>query len=91
MNPSHRSVTTSFAALILLYGVLAGAAPAGQAPAKPGRVESARFDVVRTSVPIRIDGVLDEEAWAAAPKIPVPISWTATTPIRSSSTTTSAS
>jgi hypothetical protein len=63
---------------LTLAALLAGPAPAAQAPDKPApsaRVESARFDVVRASVPIRIDGVLDEEAWAAAPKIPVPFEW----------------
>jgi hypothetical protein len=63
---------------LLLPILFAGPALAGQAadkPAKPARVESTRFDVVRASAPIRIDGVLDEEPWTAAPKIPVPFEW----------------
>jgi hypothetical protein len=75
MTTARRSAPRILASLVLLCGILAGAAPGAQAPAKPERVESTRFDVVRTSVAIRIDGVLDEEAWAAAPKIPVPFEW----------------
>ncbi|HSA95627.1 MAG TPA: DUF5916 domain-containing protein, partial [Acidobacteriota bacterium] len=55
---------------VLLVGVLAG-----QTPAKADRAPSSRFDVVKASVPVKIDGVLDEACWGAAPKIPVPFEW----------------
>jgi len=68
MPTTSRTVLTAIASLALLGGLQAAPAPSGQAPARPQ-------NVVRASVPIRIDGVLDEEAWAAAPKIPVPYEW----------------
>jgi len=43
--------------------------------AKPTRVESARFQVTKVSSKIEVDGVLDEEAWVAAPAIPLPFEW----------------
>ena len=46
-----------------------------QAPAKPEAVRSARFDIAKAAVPIKIDGVLDEECWTAAPPIPLPYEW----------------
>ncbi len=61
--------------VLSLCAVLAVPALPSQAPARPERVESARFDVPKASVPIRIDAVLDEEAWAAAPVIPLPFEW----------------
>jgi hypothetical protein len=54
---------------------LTGFASSSQVPAKPERVESARFQVTRAPSKIEIDGVLDEEAWAAAPVIPLPFEW----------------
>ena len=39
------------------------------------KVESPRFDVPRASSKIRIDGVLDEEAWQTAAVIPLPFEW----------------
>jgi hypothetical protein len=63
-------------------GLSAGPIPAlaaptarAQAPAQAADVSSAHFEIVKASVPIRIDGVLDEEAWAAAPAIPLPFEW----------------
>lgn len=59
-----------------LLGVsLAGFASPSQAPAKPARAESARFQVTQAPSKIEVDGVLDEEAWAAAPAIPLPFEW----------------
>jgi hypothetical protein len=75
MNKIPARLSRSLAALSLFGGILAAQALLGQAPAKPGRAESSRYDVFRTSTPIRIDGVLDEDAWAAAQKIPVPFEW----------------
>ena len=67
------------AVAFLLVAVLASLplAPAAgaQDQPKPARIESARFEVPRASAPIKIDGVLDEEAWAAAPRIPLPFEW----------------
>ncbi len=64
-----------FLSTLAICSVLAWPAPAVQAPAAPGNVPSARFDVVKASGPVKIDGVLDEEAWAAAPAIPLPFEW----------------
>jgi hypothetical protein len=78
MRTPHPSAPVPLLIALLLPVLFASPASAGQAPdkpAKPARAESTRFDVVRASVPIKIDGVLDEEAWAAAPKIPVPFEW----------------
>ena len=47
---------------------------AGPGQAGPG-AEAARFDILKASVPIKIDGVLDEAAWAEAPAIPLPFEW----------------
>jgi hypothetical protein len=58
-----------------LWAVLSAPAAAAQAPAKTERIPSARFDVAKAAVPIKIDGVLDEAAWAAAPTIPLPYEW----------------
>jgi hypothetical protein len=61
--------------LALLGVALAGFASPSQAPAKPDRVESTRFQVTQAPSKIKVDGVLDEEAWAAAPAIPLPFEW----------------
>lgn len=75
------NLSRPFVSVLLLVAVL----PAASAAALPGVQDkpapaaappaSARFDVVRASGPIRIDGLLDEESWSAAPKIPVPFEW----------------
>ena len=75
MFPSPRAVPSAIAAIVLLLAPLSVPSRAGQEPARPRPAEAARYNVVRASVPVRIDGVLDEEAWAAAPKIPVPFEW----------------
>src|SRR5665647_3435062 len=73
---SHRPFA-SFLTAFSLSAVLAAPAPAAaaQAPAKPDSLSSPRFDVLMASVPIKVDGVLDEECWAAAPAIPLPFEW----------------
>ena len=73
MDLSHRFalVLTGFS----LCAVLAVPAIPSPAQAKPESVPSARFDIVRASVPIKIDGVLDEKAWSEAPVIPLPYEW----------------
>ena len=64
-----------FLTALSLSAVLAAPAAAAQAPAKADSLSSTRFDVLKASVPIKIDGVLDEECWAAAPAIPLPFEW----------------
>jgi hypothetical protein len=71
---SHRPFAF-FLAAFSLSAVLAAPAAAAQAPAKPDSLSSRRFDVLKASVPIKVDGVLDEECWAAAPAIPLPFEW----------------
>ena len=56
--------------VLSLCSVLAAPAFPAPAQARPERAGSARFDVAKASVPIKIDGVLDEEAWTAAPVDP---------------------
>ena len=75
MTSTRRSAAISFASLVLLCGALALPARAGREPAGQDQAEAARFDVAKASVPVRVDGVLDEEAWAAAPVIRVPYEW----------------
>ena len=59
-----------------LFGVsLAGFASHSKTQVKPERVESVRFQVTKAASKIGVDGVLDEEAWAAAPTIPLPFEW----------------
>jgi hypothetical protein len=58
-----------------MLAALALYAAASQAPAKPASVPSPRFDIPKASGPIKVDGVLDEEAWAATPAIPLPFEW----------------
>jgi hypothetical protein len=71
---TSRPAIPALAALILSV-VLAAAASGSQNPAKTDKASGDRFDIPRASVPIKIDGVIDEEAWAAAPKIAVPFEW----------------
>jgi hypothetical protein len=65
---------------LLVAATLSAALPslASGAQDQPQRdlAPAARFDVVKASVPIKIDGVLDEAAWAAAAVIPLPFEWT---------------
>ncbi|MGZ5454497.1 MAG: hypothetical protein ACXW2R_10005, partial [Candidatus Aminicenantales bacterium] len=71
---SHRPFAF-FLTAFSLSAALAAPAAAAQAPAKPASLSSPRFDVLKASVPIKVDGVLDEECWAAAPAIPLPFEW----------------
>jgi Domain of unknown function (DUF5916) len=71
-------IPSRFALLLSALFLSAGlAAPAfsSQAQAKPERIESARFQVTKAPAKVTIDGVLDEEAWAAAPVILLPFEW----------------
>lgn len=60
---------------LAVWSVLSVPADASQTAAKPATVPSARFDVAEASGPIKIDGLLDEPSWAAAPVIPLPFEW----------------
>jgi len=68
----HASIPLAFA---LLGVAMAGFASPSQTQTKPERVESARFQVVKAASKIDVDGVLDEDAWAAASVIPLPFEW----------------
>ncbi|MBE3131493.1 MAG: carbohydrate binding family 9 domain-containing protein [Acidobacteria bacterium] len=74
MNPARRPALVLSAAA-LLCATMAGFASTSQAPAKPARAESARFQVTKALSKIEVDGVLDEEAWAATPAILLPFEW----------------
>jgi hypothetical protein len=74
MNPARRPALVLSAAAFLC-AAMAGFASTSQAPAKPERAESARFQVTKALSKIEVDGVLDEEAWAAAPAILLPFEW----------------
>jgi len=62
-------------ALVLFIFSLASPAFPSSAQAKTERVESARFQVTKATSKIEVDGVLDEEAWAGAPAIPLPFEY----------------
>jgi len=85
MPPARRSVTSLFppagtlaalaaATAIALHGVpvLAQQAPASPAPRVFPRVT---FTVSRAASDIKVDGVLDEEAWKTAAVVPLPYEW----------------
>ena len=74
MTPGRPAVPVLLAAT--LCASLAARASGAQDQPKQDRAPAARFDVVKASVPIKIDGVLDEAAWAEAPAIPLPFEWT---------------
>jgi len=61
--------------------LLASAAPARPQAALPSqtgkqKVESPRYDVTRAASPVKIDGVLDEDAWNTTATLPLPFEWT---------------
>ena len=63
-------------ALLLLAAwssVLAQTAAAPQSEKQ--KVESPRFNVTRAASAVKVDGVLDEGAWASATVIPLPFEW----------------
>jgi hypothetical protein len=62
-----RAATPAAAALLAW---LAASPAVAQAPAEP-----ARFTVTRAASAIRVDGALDEDAWARAVVIPLPYEW----------------
>ena len=70
---------TAVPALVLVW--LAAAVPARPQAALPPqtekqKIESPRFTVTRAASKVKVDGVLDEEAWASATVIPLPFEWT---------------
>src|SRR5215213_520780 len=67
MNPSWKALA-AFLALVLSHGGGVSAAPAAAA-------ETETFEISRATSPIRVDGVLDEEAWQQATAIPVDHEW----------------
>ncbi|HMA53388.1 MAG TPA: DUF5916 domain-containing protein [Acidobacteriota bacterium] len=73
MEP-RRTLAIALSALPL-WAVLTVSASAAQASPKTESVPSAAFNVVRASAAVKVDGVLDEAAWAAAPAIPLPFEW----------------
>jgi hypothetical protein len=75
-TPRPQALFLAVMAAGLAFGSPASAAQA-QPQAQPGSASfvSARFDVIRASGPIKIDGVLDEADWAAAAPIPLPYEW----------------
>ncbi|HYA49086.1 MAG TPA: hypothetical protein VEG35_05245, partial [Burkholderiales bacterium] len=73
------TLPTPFLALGL--SLLASAAPARpQATPSPQtekqKIESPRFTVSRAASKVKVDALLDEEAWASATVIPLPFEWT---------------
>jgi len=72
MNHRHAAVAVAGFALL---SVVASAASGAQELPRLSRTEPARFAVLKATTPIKIDGVLDEAAWAEAPKIPLPFEW----------------
>ncbi len=67
--------SVSWALLALACAPLAAQAPAPDpAPEKPA-VQIRRFEVTRATSPIKVDGVLDDEAWASALVVDLPFEW----------------
>ncbi len=64
------NVRSLCAALLLLAGPAAA-----QAPAAPALPERRHFDVTRATSPIKVDGVLDEEAWKSALVVDLRYEW----------------
>jgi hypothetical protein len=60
------------AALLLLAGPAAAQAPASPSPETPGK---RHFDITRATSPIKVDGVLDEEAWKSALVVDLRYEW----------------
>jgi len=73
-RPFALFLTVLAAGLVLVPAAQTSQAQSQVTP-ESGKFISARFDVVKASGPIKIDGVIDEEAWAAAPGIPLPYEW----------------
>jgi hypothetical protein len=71
--PSSATRVSCLAALLALGATPATAqAPTSQPASAPPRVT---FAVTRTASPIKIDGVLDEDAWKTAAVVPLPYEW----------------
>ncbi len=62
-------------ALAALLALVPPAAAAQTPPVPAPAPQQTRWEVARTDAPVRIDGVLDEPAWAAATAIPLPYEW----------------
>ena len=77
MRSDILKLRTALLAAGWLAALLAGTARAQEPPAEAaGAVsELRRFEVVPTSSPVRIDGVLDEPGWAAATVVDLPYEW----------------
>lgn len=63
-----------FVFLFLLLLPLSVAAQAGQAP-PPGELAARRFEIRRAASEVKVDGVLDEPAWADALVFDLPYEW----------------
>ena len=75
-----RNKTASIPAFALVLSLFASAAPSSpQAVAAPQtekqKVESPRFQVSRAASAVKIDGVLDEDAWNTTAILPLPFEW----------------
>ena len=63
------------ASFLVVFLAVAVPALARQAPAPPPPVPPAAFQVSRATSPVKVDGVLDEDAWAHAAVVPLPFEW----------------
>jgi hypothetical protein len=72
---SFRTTRIAFAAAALAF--VGSAAQAQQAPVPPApRVfPKLTFAVTRASAAVKVDGVLDDEAWKTATRVPLPFEW----------------
>ncbi len=74
------SISAPVLACALVLFTLASTAAAGPQAAPPPqtekqKIESPRYNVNRAASRVKVDGVLDEEAWASATIIPLPFEW----------------
>lgn len=73
---SHRGPAAGWLGLFLLSALPALAAPQDQKPTPPQPEPALRqFEVTRAATPVKIDGVLDEEAWKTATVVDLPYEW----------------
>lgn len=75
MSDIHSRIRTGLAVVFLLLASLALAAGEPTAP-KSAAVAAPPIPLVKASVPIKIDGVLDDAAWEQAARLDIAYEWT---------------
>jgi hypothetical protein len=71
---NRRTRPVPFALVFLIFALALPVLPA-RSQVQSDRIESARFQVIKATSEIDVDGVLDEPAWQEAAPIPLPFEW----------------